>query len=104
MQHFNKILCLLLFLCLACLLLYFKREILLFFQLLVVATDGGGLRATTDVRIQVTRNLNSPVFTQNVTVNIEENFSLATSVAQLVAVDADVLVGLFHLFSNNFDF
>ena len=62
-------------------------------QLVVVATDGGGVSVTSTAIITVERNLNDPSFSQlTYTRVIEENFPLATSVVQILASDSDILV------------
>lgn len=62
-------------------------------QLVIVASDGGGVSTTATAIITVDRNLNDPQFSQlTYTRVIEENFPLATSVVQILASDADILV------------
>ncbi|KAL8559117.1 hypothetical protein ACOMHN_046165 [Nucella lapillus] len=68
------------------------KESALSYSLVVVATDGGGTSETATATIVVERNLNNPQFTQTAyTRTIDENYPLATSVIQILAVDNDIL-------------
>ena len=61
-------------------------------QLRVVATDGGGSAVTATALITVDRNLNNPIFLTNKTVDVTENYPLASSIIDITAVDNDILV------------
>jgi len=59
-------------------------------QVLVVATDTGGLSTTATAVINVNRNLNDPSWIQtNYETTIDENYPLFTQILQLTATDQD---------------
>lgn len=63
---------------------------LFFLQVVVVATDTGGLSSSATAVITVNRNLNNPAWVRTVyETTIDENYPLYTQILQLTATDLD---------------